>query len=169
MHLLNSKFFLYELVLQIKGEISSNLYKLLLIQSSVQLLDNKGKVSSLISALESSNLWICFVHDPHSIFSFYFGFNNFSFCNKPLWWERHTGSIKLKDFCYLALGYHFQIQGQFLNIRNAVNQQFGVFKWKKTLSNMFTELYYENMERAVPTLLFSGTQAAIQFCLSFYL
>lgn len=56
MHLLNCKFFLYELVLQIKGEISSNLYKLLLIQSSVQLLDNKGKISSLISALESSNL-----------------------------------------------------------------------------------------------------------------
>lgn len=27
----------------------------------------------------------------------------------------------------------------------------------------------ENMERAVPTLLFSGTQVAVQFCLSFYL
>lgn len=84
MHLLNCKFFLYELVLQIKGEISSNLYKLLLMQSSVQLLGNKGKISSLISALESSNLRICFVHDPHSIFSFCFGFNKFSFCNKPL-------------------------------------------------------------------------------------
>lgn len=34
---------------------------------------------------------------------------------------------------------------------------------------MFTELYCENMERAVPALLFSGTQIAIQFCLSFYL
>lgn len=70
MHLLNCKFFLYELVLQIKGETSSNLYKLLLIHSSEQLLDNKGKISSLISALESSNLWICFVHDQHCIFSF---------------------------------------------------------------------------------------------------
>lgn len=60
MHLLNCRFFLYELVLQMKGEISSNLYKLLLIQSSVLLLDNKGKISSLISALESSYLWICF-------------------------------------------------------------------------------------------------------------
>lgn len=56
MHLLNFKFFLYELILQMKGEISSNLYKLLLIQSSVQLLDNKGKISSLISALENSYL-----------------------------------------------------------------------------------------------------------------
>lgn len=56
MHLLNCKFFLYELVLQIKGDISSNLYKLLLIQSSVQLLDNIGKISSLISTLENSNL-----------------------------------------------------------------------------------------------------------------
>lgn len=55
MHLLSCRFFLYELILQIQGEISSNLYKLL-IQSSVQLLGNKGKISSLISALESSNL-----------------------------------------------------------------------------------------------------------------
>lgn len=94
----------YELVLQKKGEISHNLYKLLLVQSSVQLLDNKGKISNVISALESSNLWICFVHDRHCIFSFCFGFHKFSFCNKPLWWEGQTGSIKFKDFCHLAFG-----------------------------------------------------------------
>lgn len=29
---------------------------------------------------------------------------------------------KFKDFCHLALRYRFKIQGQFLNVRNAVNQ-----------------------------------------------
>lgn len=65
------------------------------------------------------NMLLCMIHI--AFFSFCFGFNKFLFCKKPLYWEGHTGSIKLKDFCHLALRYRFQIQGQFLNIRNAVN------------------------------------------------
>lgn len=68
------------------------------------------------------NMLLCMIHIAFFPFVLVLINSHFAKKKKPLQWERHAGSIKLKDFSHLALGYRLQIQGQFLNIRNAVNQ-----------------------------------------------